>query len=144
MIDAKILREKAQGYIVCFHKECPLHEHCLHWQAGCYVPERMFSVNCFNPRHSHAGSNSCPGYRSDQPQRIARGMVGFYSEMPRAKEVAIKKRLIEYYTRVNYYRYRRGEYPITTTVEQKITEVCRECGWTAPLVFDSYSEELVW
>ena len=29
-------------------------------------------------------------------------------------------------------------------IEQKITEVCRECGWTAPLTFDTYSDELVW
>ncbi|MBR0274989.1 MAG: hypothetical protein IJQ76_02110, partial [Prevotella sp.] len=105
MIDENILKDKARNYTVCFNNECPLHEHCLRWQVGRYVPERLYTISCFNPNHPGAGSDTCPGYRSDQPQRIARGMVGFYSEMPRAKEVAIKKRLIEYYTRVNYYRY---------------------------------------
>lgn len=144
MIDENILRKRAQNYIVCFNSECPLHEHCLRWQTGHYVSERPYSVSCFNPRHRHAGSDSCPGYRSDHPQRVPRGMVGFYAAMPGAMERAIKSRLIECYTRVGYYRFRRGERPITPDVEQKITDVCRECGWTAAPVFDSYSEELLW
>jgi hypothetical protein len=55
-----------------------------------------------------------------------------------------KARLINHFSRVIYYRYRRGEYPITPEVQQVILNACRECGWTAPLVFDSYSDEFVW
>jgi hypothetical protein len=44
MIDENILREKAKNYTVCFNGECPLHDHCLRWQAGHYLPERLYSA----------------------------------------------------------------------------------------------------
>lgn len=144
MIDENILREKAKNYIVCFNNECPLHEHCLRWQVGLYVPEQRYSVICFNPNHMHYEGDTCPGYRSDQPQRIPRGMVNFYAAMPGAMEVSIKRLLIDYYSRAIYYSYRRGDRPITPAVQQVIIDACRQCGWTAPPVFDSYSDELVW
>ena len=144
MIDKNILREKARKYTVCFNGNCPLHEHCLRWQAGLYTPDHLYSISCFNPNHPGACTDTCPGFRSDQPQRIPRGMVHFYEAMPGRMEVAIKSHLITHFSRVMYYRYRRGEYPITPEIEQVILDTCRECGWTAPLVFDSYSEELVW
>jgi hypothetical protein len=144
MIDENILREKAKKYLVCFHATCPRREHCLRWIASHYVPERLFSVICINPNHVGDVTDSCIAYRDDQPQRVPVGMVHFYEAMPGAMERAIKSRLIEYYSRVIYYRYRRGELLITPDVEQVIERVCRECGWTAPLVFDGYSEELLW
>lgn len=144
MTDEKILQEKARSYAVCFNGECPLHEHCLRWQAGCYVPEHPYSIRCFNPRYEQAGTEHCPGYRSDQPQRVPYGMTRMYDDMPRVLEVTIKKRLIDAFSRVMYYRYRRGERPITPDIAQKISSVCRECGWTAPVVFDRYRDELVW
>ena len=144
MIDENILREKAKYYTVCFNGECPLHDHCLRWQAGHYLPEHLYSVYCFNPNHPGAATDNCPGFRTDQLQRIPRGMVHFYEAMPGKMERAIKARLIERYSRVMYYRYRRGEYPITPDVEQTILHVCRDCGWTADPVYDSYDDELVW
>lgn len=144
MIDENILKDKARNYTVCFNNECPLHEHCLRWQVGRYVPERLYTVNCFNPNHHGAGSDTCPGYRSDRTQRIPRGMTHFYEAMTGHMEVAIRSQLVNDFSRVMYYRYRRGDLPITPKIEQKITEVCRECGWNAPLTFDTYSDELVW
>lgn len=123
MIDENILKDKAKNYTVCFNNECPLHEHCLRWQVGRYVPERLYTINCFNPNHPGAGSDTCPGYRSDKTQRIPRGMTHFYEAMTRHMEIAIKSQLINHFSRVTYYRYRRGEYPITPKIEQKITEV---------------------
>ena len=29
---------------MCFNGECPLHDHCLRWQAGHYLPERLYSA----------------------------------------------------------------------------------------------------
>lgn len=80
----------------------------------------------------------------DQPQHVAVGMVHFYEAMPGAMEHEIKKRLFEIFTRVGYYHIRRGERVITPDVEHEIERVCRECGWTGPLQFDGYSDELIW
>ena len=144
MIDQNVLEEKARKYIVCFDGQCPLHEHCLRWQAGQHVPATYFSVNSVNPRYAHAAGSECIAYRSDVPQRVAVGMVHFYEAMPGAMERTIKGRLIERYSRVVYYHDRRGDLFITSDVEQEIARICRECGWTEPLQFDGYSEELVW
>ena len=144
MIDKKILEEKAQKYIVCFDVQCPQHEHCLRWQAGQYVPESYFSVYCVNPNHVRKDGGECIAYRDDRPQRVPVGMVHFYEAMPGAMERAIKSRLIERFSRVIYYRYRRGDMTITPDVEQEIERICRECGWTDPLQFDGYAEKLIW
>jgi len=144
MIDQKVLEEKAQKYIVCFDGRCPLHEHCLRWQVGQYVPASYFSVSCVNPNHVRADRGECIAYRDDRPLRVPVGMVHFYEAMPGAMERAIKGRLIERFSRVIYYRYRRGELTITPDVEQEIERTCRECGWTEPLRFDGYADKLIW
>ena len=144
MIDERILQEKARKYIVCFNGQCTQREHCLRWLVGQHVPETLFAATVVNPRFIATAGGECPAYRNDQPQRIHVGMVHFYDAMPGAMEKTIKARLIERYSRVVYYQYRRGERPITPEVEQEIERTCRECGWTAPLAFDSCADEVLW
>ena len=144
MIAEDILREKAKTYLVCYQDQCPLHSHCLRWQAAQYVPDRLFSVRCVNPKYQGCATEACPAYRSDQPQRIPVGMVKFYDAMPGKMVRAIKGQLIERFSRVVYYQYRRGERDITPAIEQEIARICQECGWTAAPQYDGYTEKLIW
>ena len=80
MIDEKILKEKAEKYLVCFNEQCSKHEHCLRWVVGQYVPCEQLSITCVNPKLEKK-EDECPAYRNSQPQKIAKGMIHFYDEM---------------------------------------------------------------
>lgn len=143
MIDEKILKEKAEKYLVCFNQQCPKHEYCLRWMVGQYVPCEQISITCVNPQIEKKGGE-CPVYRDSQPQSVAKGMVHFYDEMPRKLEVAIKNKLIARYTRVGYYSMRKAERPITIDIEREIEKVCRSHGWNDALQFDERNDKVIW
>ena len=143
MIDEKILKEKAEKYLVCFIEQCPKHEHCLRWIVGQHVPCEQFSITCVNPKLAKK-KDECPAFRDSRPQNVAKGMIHFYDEMPRKLEVAIKNDLIARYTRVGYYNMRKAERPITADIEKSIEQVCRNHGWNEILQFDEREEEVVW
>jgi len=144
MLDETTLRAKAKAYDVCFCEECPKHGHCLRWQVGQYVSPSRQMVTCVNPLAEHVATDQCPAYRDDMPQRVAKGMVYFYDEMPRKMEVVIKAALIARFTRVGYYKLRKGDKPITSDKKQVIENVCRAYGWDQPLQFDRYVDEIIW
>ena len=143
MIDEKILKEKAEKYLVCFNEQCPKHEHCLRWMVGQHVPCKQLSITCVNPKIEKK-DGECPAYRDSQPQNVAKGMIHFYDEMPRKLEVAIKNELIARYTRVGYYNMRKAERPITQEIENEIIQVCRNHGWKGEIRFDERKCEVVW
>lgn len=144
MIDEKILKQKAEKYLVCFNDQCPKHEHCLRWQVGLYVPVKQMTITCVNPKLKLSAKGGCSSFREDQIKKVAKGMVHFYDDMPRKLEVAIKTELIATFTRVGYYDMRKGLRPITSDLERMIRQVCRNHGWTKKLHFDDYVDELIW
>ena len=144
MIEESILKKKAQRYLLCFLDRCPLHEHCLHWQAGHYAPASKRVINSINPTHRENCTEHCIYYRDDTVKRVARGMVGFFREMPHYKELAIKGDIIDYFSRTRFYRMRKGTLPITPADQEAIAAICQYHGWTAEPQYDAYEEEYVW
>ncbi|MBR1932215.1 MAG: hypothetical protein IJ841_00810 [Prevotella sp.] len=143
MTDQEILRSRGEKYVVCFSGDCQRREHCLRWQVGSVVTGDRQVLTCVNPR-IEKNADGCSMFRSDQPQRVARGMVHFYDQMSRRMEVAIKTELIGRYTRVGYYDMRKGKRPITPDVMEEIEQTCRSHGWQGDVVFDSYGDEPLW
>ena len=144
MIDEKVLKEKAEKYLICFNNQCSRHESCLRWLVGQHVSERQMVITCINPRLKLSSKGWCPSYRDNQEKKVAKGMVHFYDNMPRKMEAAIKADLIANYTRVGYYDMRKGTRLITSEIEREIRQVCRKHGWTKKLLFDEYTDALIW
>ena len=48
MIDEKILKEKAEKYLVCSNEQFPKHKHCLRWMVGQHVSCEQLSITCVN------------------------------------------------------------------------------------------------
>lgn len=144
MTDENILKEKATKYLLCFNDNCPRHVHCLHWQVALYVSEELPIVTFVNPRFKQVVTNECSYYRDDTPQRVAKGMIHFYDTIPRKLETAIKADFITRFTRVGYYKMRNGLRPITTDIEEIITNVCRSHGWKEELKFDEQGGQVIW
>ena len=144
MLDEKTLQEKACKYLVCFNEQCLRHEHCLRWQVGLHVPADRWIVTTINPRNTYVAAGECPYYRDDKPVRIPKGMVNFFEDMPLKQARFIKAAFIQEFTHIGYYHYRNGSKQITPDVVQVMEEICRKHGWTQPLAFDEYVEEVLW
>jgi hypothetical protein len=83
-------------------------------------------------------------YRENQTASYARGMMHFYDEMTSRQERAIRRRLINAYSRKPYYEYRNGDRPISPEMQQNIARICREEGYTAEPHYDSWEEDFLW
>ena len=140
----QIFREKAEKYMVCFNAECPLHEQCLRWTVGHYVDSACHVVTCVNPRYAPAAKGRCDLFRDNRPITMPIGMTGFYRDMPGHTEHSIKRRLIAQSCRSTYYKYHRGDRPITPDMQELITRISREEGWQGALTFDGEVTDYVW
>ncbi len=144
MTNEEQMKEKAKTYLVCFNSGCAQREHCLRWLVSHHVPVDQKFITCINPNYAARISAACPYYRDCKPVRIPKGMIHFYDKMPSLTERAIKAELIARFTRVGYYKLRNGKRQITPEIESEIIKVCASHGWTGPLVFDEYVEEMLW
>ena len=125
----QLLREKSDNYVVCFNAACNKHEHCLRWQVGQHVSERVWMVKCVNQRYAPVVAGQFDCYRDDKPLVMPVGMKEhFYDDIPLGKARQIKRTLISDYGRTVYYRYHSGLLPIPPQVQAHIQMVCRLAG----------------
>ena len=135
----------AKNYVVCYNDQCPLHEQCLRYDAGQFKTASSLIIRTVNPNHKLVAANNCPMFRDNRPQRMVVGMKKhFYRDMPARIATSIKARLIDHNCRSTYYQYHNGKRPITPDLLAFIKQVCREEGWTQPLVFDGETEGYAW
>ena len=140
-----LFRQKAKSYLCCFNDSCPLHDHCLRWEAGQYYDSDLHVATCISPRYQAAVDGHCDQYRNDQRVTMPVGMMTrFYHDMPAHTAKAIKRRLIAHTCRATYYKYHRGDRPITPDYLAVIQRICREEGWQRPLMFDAEVTDYVW
>ena len=134
----KAFQEKANSYLCCFNEHCPIHTHCLRWEVGQFINPSVSVITCVNPRYNAFTDDHCEHYRDDQLVTMPVGMkTRFYRDMPARIAQAIKGALIAHNSRGTYYKYHRGERPITPAYLALIQRVCLENGWQGPLEFDS-------
>ena len=141
---AALFREKAARYLTCFNDHCPRHDQCLRWEVGRHTDPAQHLSTSIPPTYAPAADGSCPYFRDNSLQRMPLGMTHFYDEMPGRTERGIKNTLIAHTCRATYYKYHRGDRPITPDMLMLISEVCRRHGWTQPLRFDAETEDYVW
>lgn len=140
-----LFRQKSEKFLCCFNDACPQHAHCLRREVGQYVNPATRIVKCVSPRYQLAVDGNCDMYSDNQPVTMPVGMkTRFYRDMPKRIEQAVKHRLIAHTSRATYYKYHRGDLPITPDYLAVIQQVCHEEGWQGPLEFDSEVTDYVW
>ena len=139
--EQSLLREKSQHYLLCYNATCTRKDHCLHWLIGqCASDDQLFAT-VVNPYRKDVVAGTCTDYISDTKVKMARGMLNFYENIPEGKAKAIRKALIQHFTKTKYFKFRNGTYPITPADRSEIADICRSCDWNESPVFDYYSEE---
>lgn len=144
MTQQEIFREKAPHYLLCFVNECPRHDKCLRWLVGNEYQSNDYNIRCVNPTHPDIKANRCTLYRENQQARYAKGMTRFYDQMTRRQEVGIKSCLIAAYGRRQYYEYRNGVRLISPKMQQHISRICQEAGYTAEPHYDGWQDDYLW
>lgn len=142
--EATLFSKRAPEYLLCFNDTCPLSARCLHWLVGCHADVCGHVVTVVNPRHPSIQEGACKHFREKLRVAMKTGMQHFYLDMTGRQERAIRNRLIEIFNRRVYYAIRNGKRLITPEEQQTIANVCRENGWTGPLVFDSEQADYLW
>lgn len=144
MTEQEILREKAPHYLLCFVNVCPRRDTCLRWLAGRELQSNDYNIRCVNPMHPEVKANQCSLYREKLQVHYAKGMIHFYDEMTRRQEVCIKHRLIANYGRRQYYEYRNGVRLISPEMQQLISRICQENGYTKEPHYDGWQDDFAW
>lgn len=144
MTEKEVFSHKAPNYLLCFINECPRRATCLRWLVGQELQSNDYNILSVNPMHPEVKANKCALYREKKHVRYAKGMMHFYDEMTRSQEIGIKHRLIVHYGRRQYYEYRRGERLISPEMQEFISQVCKEHGYTKELRYDGWQDDYAW
>ena len=137
-------RAKADHDIVCFVEHCPLREQCLRWLVGRYADPSLYAVMSINPFYQGVGTQQCSKFRDSQRVMLKYGFTHLYEDMPSRIEKPIRQRLYVCFGRKRYFEMRKGERPVTPDQQKQIIDVCRQCGWQGPIVYDGEQEGWAW
>ncbi|MCH4099760.1 MAG: DUF6078 family protein [Prevotella sp.] len=78
-----------------------------------------------NPYRKDVVAGTCTDFCSNAKVKMARGMLNFYENIPEGKAKAIRKALIQHFTKTKYFKFRNGTYPITPQDRHEIAAKCR-------------------
>ena len=140
----KAFRKKADNYLVCFMEQCPLHQQCLRWLVGQYADQQQAVITVVNPLNPRHGTTDCDMFRKNERVMMKVGLTHLYLDMPGRMERAIRRQLIKLWGRKYYFEMRRGDRLITPAQQQDVVNVCRQHGWTGPIVYDGEQESWLW
>ena len=141
----ELFAEKAsKSYAICYSETCPLRTHCLRWQLRTFTPKDRRMATCVNLNNPAMQTDDCPVYRDDSPVRMPLGISKMYYDMPQRIAHPLKQHLIQHFNRKRYYEYHSGYRPVPPEHEQYILKAIASFGWTQPVEFNSYVEEILW
>ncbi len=133
------------GYPICTSESCSERTHCLHAHFASQVlsGERTFTlINSHHPQYQEG--KACELYRSDSPERYARGLTRAMGEMSHNNYVAFTDYLIAKHAKTQFYRIKRGDIPLSPAEQAKLQALLRTYGCTGEEPFDRYEMRYTW
>ena len=102
------------------------------------------ALDYYQPKHLASVEGDCPHYRSNRKVRYAKGFIGILENLPYKQMQTVILHLMSYLGRRTYYRSRKGERLLSPSEQQRILNILKSCGVTAPQEFDAYVEDYDW
>lgn len=134
-------KDVPSGWALCFNQSCPLHEHCLRYQAGVLAPPDLTVTRCVTPRV--LTGERCKVYASMEPVKIARGFSTIYQNVLKRDYTSLRKYMTSLLSgKRYYYEYKRGERPLSPEQQSDIRQLFESFGYKDSVHFDSYEETL--
>ena len=134
-------KDVPSGWALCFNQSCPLHEHCLRFQAGVLAPSDLTVSRCVTPRA--LTGERCKVYASMEPTKMARGFTTIYQKVLKRDYTSLRKFMTNLLSgKRYYYEYKRGERLLSPEQQSDIRELFASFGYKDSVQFDSYEETL--
>lgn len=134
-------KDVPSGWALCFNQSCPLHEHCLRYQAGVLAPPDLTVTRCVTPRV--LTGERCKVFTSMEPTKMARGFTTIYQKVLKRDYTSLRKFMTNLLSgKRYYYEYKRGERLLSPEQQSDIRELFASFGYKDSVQFDSYEETL--
>ncbi len=134
-------KDVPSGWALCFNQSCPLHEHCLRYQAGVLAPPDLTVTRCVTPRV--LTGERCKVYASMEPVKMARGFSTIYQNVLKRDYTSLRKFMTSLLSgKRYYYEYKRGERSLSPEQQSDIRQLFGSFGYKDSVRFDSYEETL--
>lgn len=124
-------------YTFCFNSACPLHEQCMRFFAGTYVPKKVLSARCVLPHALQDGK--CRWFDKIQVVTMALGFSHLFDQVLKRDYTMMRKRLTaKLIGPRQYYEFKRGDRPLSPEQQEMIRRVVRSFGYEWEVPFDRY------
>ena len=131
-------------FMYCANNECLQHNKCLRKTAMEVIPTNRLTVNVFNPMAYPNANEPCVYYKENILHRYALGFDRLMDELPHAMALKMRSRMISYYGKSMYYRFKRKERYITPKEQKIIAQLFKDSGYKNEIAFDNYSDLHNW
>lgn len=129
-----------RDWAICFQDDCPMKDTCLRYAIACLAPAGLTHHSTVLPAARQ--DDHCSLFASKEPVQLAHGMKRL---LPRAAHGELSKLREGMYaifgSTSQYYRYRRGEWPITPEQQRRVEQLLSKYGFKCPPHFDSITTE---
>ena len=133
-----------RSYVVCWNRQCPRRQECLRQLAAEHLPEDKKTVMSVNLRSVTVTERGCPQMRLVNFVRNTYGMRHIYDDVRVADREPLYRAIWMRLGNTMYYRYRNGKRAITPEVQAVVESAFHQFGYTAPIRYDRYADELSW
>lgn len=131
------------SYAHCLRTDCPQAGGCLRRRLALLAPATQAAFRVINPAAIPA-DGPCPHFRSAEPERQGVGLQHLFDAMPYAKANEAKRALRRHFGDARYYRFLRGELPVTGREQAEVAAIFRRLGVEEEPAYDSYVEQFDW
>lgn len=127
-------------WAICYLTDCPLAGQCLRHQAALLAPESLTAHAVVLPA-ARKEDGTCIAYVTNQPVQLAFGMKELFAEVPTDDVRKLRQRVLNVFSsKSRYYRYRSGQYPITSSQQARIARLFSQYAGTAVPRYDRLEE----
>ncbi len=126
----------------CLAKTCPQKSECLRWKAYELLPADVRQNILFvNPKSVPPQGTDCPHFLKMELLRYAKGMKRILDNVPHTDAIGLKREMLQYFGRNNYYRNRNGERLISPQEQKAIQRMFVSRNLPVEISFDEYVEQ---
>ena len=110
------------NWALCFQNDCPMCDTCLRYAVGKLTPASVTRHKTVLPTARR--EDGCRHYVEAKRVLIARGMTNLYKDLKRWEAEELRSRVKRCFSsRMQYYRHRKGIYPITPEMQANIARI---------------------
>lgn len=130
-------------YAHCLQADCPQAGNCLRRRLALIAPADIATFRVVNPAALPA-DGPCPHFRSVVPERQGVGICHLFDTLPHATAVEVKRDMRRHFGDARFYRFMRGELPVTQREQAEVARIFSRHGAEAEPAYDSYVERYDW